>query len=88
MSGDTDVLETLISFGANLDAVNQDGATPLFFACQCNNQYATSILLNHGANLRYKNQQGLTAFDFVVDYEEWVDCGYFSDEIRARLKGE
>ena len=29
----------------------------------------------------------MTAFDFVVDYEEWIECGYFNDEIRARLKG-
>jgi hypothetical protein len=65
MSGDTSVLETLIAFGADVDAINQDGATPLFFACQCNNQYATSILLNNGANLRYKNHQGtLLEYDF------------------------
>ena len=31
--------------------------------------------------------QGMTAFDFVVDYDEWIECGYFNDEIRARLKG-
>ena len=30
---------------------------------------------------------GLTAFDFIMDYDEWIECGYFSDEIRARLKG-
>jgi len=29
---------------------------------------------------------GLTAFDFILDYDEWIECGYFSDEIRARLK--
>ena len=30
---------------------------------------------------------GLTAFDLIMDYEEWIECGYFTDEIRARLKG-
>lgn len=30
---------------------------------------------------------GLTAFDFISDFEEWIECGYFSDEIKARLKG-
>ena len=30
---------------------------------------------------------GLTAFDFISDFEEWIDCGYFSEEIKARLKG-
>ena len=29
----------------------------------------------------------MAAFDFVVDYEEWIECGYFNEEIRARLKG-
>ncbi len=31
---------------------------------------------------------GLTAFDFIMDYDEWIECGYFGDEIRARLKGD
>ena len=58
MTGLTDVLETLISFGADLDAVNDEHATPLFFACQCSNQYAAHILLLNGANIRAKNLQG------------------------------
>lgn len=31
---------------------------------------------------------GLTALDYIVDYDEWIDCGYFGDEIKARLKGK
>lgn len=58
MTGSTDVLETLISFGADLDAVNDEYATPLFFACQCSNQYAAHVLLMQGANIRCKNLQG------------------------------
>jgi hypothetical protein len=30
---------------------------------------------------------GLTAFDYIVDFEEWIESGYFSEEIKARLKG-
>ena len=30
---------------------------------------------------------GLTAFDFISDFEEWIECGYFNEEFRARLKG-
>ncbi len=30
---------------------------------------------------------GLTAFDYIVDFEEWIECGYFTEEIKARLKG-
>lgn len=31
---------------------------------------------------------GQTAFDYIIDYEEWIECGYFDDEIKARLKGK
>ena len=58
MSGPTDVLEALLEFGADIDAVNDDGATPLFFACQCNNQFAASVLIGNGSNVRIKNLQG------------------------------
>ena len=88
MSGSTDVLEMLIAYGADLDFSNEERATPLFFACQANNQLAASILLSHGANVRSRNAQGLTAFDFIMDYDEWIESGYFTDEIRARLKGD
>ena len=30
----------------------------------------------------------MTAFDYIVDFEEWIDCGYFNEEVKARLKGE
>lgn len=88
MSGPTDVLELLLAYGAEVDAPNVEHATPLFFACQCNNHVAASILLTHSANVRSRNTQGLTAFDFIMDYDEWIETGYFTDEIRARLKGE
>ena len=58
MSGSTDVLEMLISYGADIDACNEEGATALFFACQCNNQYAASVLIDSGSNVRIKNLQG------------------------------
>ena len=31
---------------------------------------------------------GLTAFDFISDFEEWIECSYFNEEIKARLKGK
>lgn len=31
---------------------------------------------------------GQTAFDYIIDYDEWIECGYFDDEIKARLKGK
>jgi hypothetical protein len=34
-----------------------------------------------------KNFQGLTAFDFVTDFEEWTNSGFFDEATQARLKG-
>lgn len=86
LSGPTDVLEMLLSFGADVDVMNSEASTPLFCATQSNNQFAACILISQGANVRHKNGQGLTAFDYIVDFEEWIDSGYFSEEIKARLK--
>ena len=41
-----------------------------------------------GANVRHKSMQGLTAFDCIIDFDEWLECGFFTDEIKARLKGK
>ncbi|XP_041366840.1 uncharacterized protein LOC121381572 [Gigantopelta aegis] len=86
LPGSTDILETLLAYGAEADCVNDDGCTPLFFATQANNQFAACVLIAQGTNVRQKNFQGLTAFDNIVDFDEWIDSGYFTDEIKARLK--
>ncbi|GFS25893.1 ankyrin-3 [Elysia marginata] len=86
LSGPTDILELLLMHGADVDILNSEGSSPLMFACQANNQFAASVLIGEGANVRQKNVHGLTAFDHIVDFEEWIGSGYFSDEITARLK--
>ncbi|KAK3602636.1 hypothetical protein CHS0354_034226 [Potamilus streckersoni] len=86
LSGNTEALELILQYGAEVDAVNDEGNTPLFSATQANNQFAACILTEKGANVRHKNNLGLTAFDQILDFEEWINCGYFSDEIKARLK--
>ena len=30
---------------------------------------------------------GLTAVDFVTDFEEWINSGFFDEETQARFKG-
>lgn len=44
----SDLLELLLSFNADVDAMNDDLCSPLFYATQSNNLYAASLLLNHG----------------------------------------
>ena len=58
LSGPTDVLEMLLSFGADVDVLNNEASTPLFFATQSNNQFAACVLINQGANVRQKNGHG------------------------------
>lgn len=58
MAGASDILDLLLSYGAEVDAFNEDGNTPLFFATQSDNQYSASALIDHGANYRQKNHQG------------------------------
>ncbi|CAG2255852.1 unnamed protein product [Mytilus edulis] len=86
LDGTSEILELFLSYGADVDPINEEGRTPLFYATQANNQFAACVLLEQGANVRQKDVHGLTAFDYIVDYDEWIECGYFTDDIKARLK--
>ncbi|XP_035681437.1 uncharacterized protein LOC118419201 [Branchiostoma floridae] len=79
-------LQLLLSYGAEVDATNDLQETPLFTAVRANNHYAASLLINHGVNVRCVNLVGLTAFDQIRDFDEWLECSFFSDEIKARMK--
>ena len=56
--GTTDVLELLLSHGADIDAPNADYSTPLFFSCQSGNMFSASVLLARGADFRIRNNKG------------------------------
>ena len=49
LSNTSDVLELLLSHGADVDAVNDDLCSPLFYATQANNMFAGSLLITHGS---------------------------------------
>lgn len=57
LSNSSDLLELLLSFDADVDGMNDDLCSPLFYATQSNNLYAASLLLNHG---KLNKKQGLT----------------------------
>ena len=40
-----------------------------------------------GADCRAQDAFGKCPFDYIRDTGEWMDSGYFSEEVRARLKG-
>lgn len=54
-------LNILLSQGANVDSVNQEGVTPLMIASEIGNMRMLSIILIHGPDVNKKNQNGKTA---------------------------
>lgn len=56
--GNTDVLELLLSHGADINATNADNSTPLFFSCQSDNMFSAGVLIAHGADIHLRNNKG------------------------------
>ena len=56
----TNVFEALIKKGANVNAKDHYGMTPLFYAIDSKNYLAAQFLLQHGANVNEKDNQGIT----------------------------
>ena len=50
MNGQLEAIKLLICHGANLEAVNEDGWSPLFFAVTRSKTDATAMLLENGAD--------------------------------------
>lgn len=55
--------DSLIARGANVDAVDVNGATPLFYAAQCGNAAAAKVLVQNGAKVSRANALGHTPLD-------------------------
>ncbi|XP_046854062.1 uncharacterized protein LOC124447210 [Xenia sp. Carnegie-2017] len=82
----SELLEMLVEKDADVNALNTDAMSPLFFAAKSSCIYNASVLIANGADIKLKNYQGLTALDFITDFEEWKNSGFFNEEMKARLK--
>ena len=58
----TQVVQTLVQAGANVNVTNKFGQTPLMFAAYHNNREMLDILINAGADLKAKDENNKTAF--------------------------
>jgi ankyrin repeat protein len=56
----SDVAELLLGKGAEVNAKNQDGITPLYMAARSGNKYVTKLLLAHGADVNARVNKGMT----------------------------
>jgi ankyrin repeat protein len=64
--GQGDVIEYLISVGADPDAVDKSGVTPLHRAVRTRSREAVRALLDGGAKLRQPNKSGSTPLHLAV----------------------
>lgn len=71
------MVEILLSFGADVDLLNDEGDTSLFFATHANNQLAACVLINHGANVRQKNAQGKNFTLTLLGTYFWLSVNSF-----------
>ena len=62
-----ELIEMLISAGADIDSKDKDGNTPLIHATAKKRLDAVEILLDKGANPYSKNKKGKTALDYAQD---------------------
>lgn len=72
ISDSCDVLDFLITNGADVNAFTNDKFTPLIIASNCNNLNVVNSLIQHGANIHLEDRYGQTALHYsitVVDHD-------------------
>ncbi len=65
VKGHTEIAEILLNHGANPNALDADGTTPLIFAAMFQNEELALALLEAGADPNIKNQKGFSALDYA-----------------------
>lgn len=78
LSRDPVTIQTLLENGADANAVQAGGYTPIFTAASANRRDLAGILLSFGADAHRRNDEGKTAADFARErgYEDlaaWLD---------------
>ena len=63
--GETEILTVLLAKGANKEATDNAGWTPLILAARYNHKDCVKVLLQYGANVNAKNKYGQTARDYA-----------------------
>jgi uncharacterized protein len=71
-------IELLVSHGADVNATQAGGFTPIFSAAAANRIDLVEMMMEHGANPRHESDQGKTPADFARDHghaelADWLD---------------
>jgi uncharacterized protein len=68
LSGDSlETVQFLLNRGANVNASDKDGETPLFYAVRACNAMLKKVLIEKGANPNRKNAEGITVLDIAQE---------------------
>jgi ankyrin repeat protein len=78
LSRNPSTIELLLAHGADANATQTGGYTPIFSAATSNRQDLAELLIVHGANAQHENEEGKTAAVFARErgYEElavWLE---------------
>jgi len=63
-----EVLSCLVENGADINACENNGNTPLMIASFCGHVNVVTFLIQHGADLGFQNNRGSTALHFAVTH--------------------
>jgi ankyrin repeat protein len=66
----TDVVDLLISYKADINAINNYGYTPLHWSCKHGHRNSTAKLINAGAKVDVTNVNGHTPIDLAIEHEQ------------------
>lgn len=75
---DSVIIQTLLAHGADANAAQAGGYTPIFSAASANRRDLAELLLRHGANPHQRNDQGKTPADYARerghnDLASWLE---------------
>ncbi|MBO7244288.1 MAG: ankyrin repeat domain-containing protein [Alphaproteobacteria bacterium] len=80
---DVPMVKLLLEKGADVHAENFEGETPLLRATKMMNTSLIKLLIENGANIYAVNQEGVSAFDFVLNTQEY-EIAAFMKEIQEK----
>ena len=68
--GHADIVELLVSHGANIETQSKNGLTPLMLAANRDRVQVVRLLISKGVDVRKKNVLGRTALDMAVSVQK------------------